>query len=77
MPPYYRVDGLTRVGGNWAGKPILTAEQIEDVVAFLSTLRDWRGEFGRRTTAGAANVPSCSAGGSRLRACAICATRRR
>jgi L-cysteine S-thiosulfotransferase len=40
MPPYYRVDGLSRVGSNWAGKPILTAEQIEDVVAFLSTLRD-------------------------------------
>ena len=40
MPPYYRVDGLTLVGSAWAGKPILTAEQIEDVVAFLSTLRD-------------------------------------
>lgn len=40
MPPYYRVDGLARVGSAWAGKPILTAEQIEDVVAFLSTLRD-------------------------------------
>ena len=40
MPPYYRVEGLTRVGGNWLGKPILSAEQIEDVVAFLSTLRD-------------------------------------
>ena len=40
MPPYYRVDGLTRVGSAWRGKPILTAAQIEDVVAFLSTLRD-------------------------------------
>ena len=40
MPPYYRVDGLTRVGERWRGKPILTAEQIEDVVAFLLTLRD-------------------------------------
>jgi L-cysteine S-thiosulfotransferase len=40
MPSYYRVDGLTRVGSAWRGKPILTAEQIEDVVAFLSTLRD-------------------------------------
>jgi L-cysteine S-thiosulfotransferase len=40
MPPYYRVDGLTRVGAAWRGKPILTADQIEDVVAFLSTLRD-------------------------------------
>ncbi len=40
MPPYYRVDGLTRVGNAWRGKPMLSAEQIEDVVAFLSTLRD-------------------------------------
>jgi len=40
MPSYYRIDGLTRVGSSWAGKPILTAEQIEDVVAFLVTLRD-------------------------------------
>jgi sulfur-oxidizing protein SoxX len=40
MPPYYRVDGLTRVGSAWRGKPMLTAAQIEDVVAFLSTLRD-------------------------------------
>jgi sulfur-oxidizing protein SoxX len=40
MPAYYRVEGLTRVGPAWRGKPILTAEQIEDVVAFLSTLRE-------------------------------------
>ena len=40
MPPYYRVDGLTRVGGPWLGSPILTAQQVEDVVAFLTTLRD-------------------------------------
>ena len=40
MPPYYRVDGLTRVGKAWRGKPILSAQQIEDVVAVLSTLRD-------------------------------------
>ncbi len=40
MPPYYRVDGLARVGNAWRGKPILTAEQIEDVVSFLSTLHD-------------------------------------
>src|SRR6516165_1607129 len=40
MPSYYRVDGLTRVAANFAGKPILTAEQIEEVVAFLTTLRD-------------------------------------
>jgi sulfur-oxidizing protein SoxX len=40
MPPYYRVDGLERVAPSFRGKPILSAEQIEDVVAFLSTLKD-------------------------------------
>jgi sulfur-oxidizing protein SoxX len=39
MPSYYRVDGLDRVGRNFAGKPILSAEQIEDIVAYLATLR--------------------------------------
>ena len=40
MPSYYRVDGLTRVGPAWRGKPILSAEQIEDIVAYLASLRD-------------------------------------
>ena len=40
MPPYYRVEGLERVAANFRGKPILSAEQIEDVVAFLVTLKD-------------------------------------
>jgi sulfur-oxidizing protein SoxX len=40
MPPYYRIDGLTRVAPAFQGKPILTAEQIEDVVTFLMTLRE-------------------------------------
>jgi L-cysteine S-thiosulfotransferase len=40
MPPYYRVDGLQRVATGFRGKPILAAEQIEDVVAYLMTLRD-------------------------------------
>jgi L-cysteine S-thiosulfotransferase len=40
MPPYYRVDELTRVAASYRGKPILSVEQIEDVVAFLSTLKD-------------------------------------
>jgi sulfur-oxidizing protein SoxX len=40
MPPYHAVDGLTRVGRNWQNKPILSAEQIEDVVAFLTTLTE-------------------------------------
>jgi len=40
MPSYYRLDGLVRVAPNFRGKPVLTAEQIEDVVAYLKTLRD-------------------------------------
>jgi len=40
MPPYYRVDGLARVAPGFRGKTILTAEQIEDVVAYLMTLKD-------------------------------------
>jgi sulfur-oxidizing protein SoxX len=40
MPAYYRLDGLTRVGGSWQGKPVLSAEEVEDVVAFLLTLTD-------------------------------------
>jgi sulfur-oxidizing protein SoxX len=40
MPSYYRLDGLDRVASNWRGKPILSAEQIEDIVAYLATLRD-------------------------------------
>jgi len=40
MPPYYRLDRLTRVAPLFRGRPILTAEQIEDVVAFLESLRE-------------------------------------
>jgi L-cysteine S-thiosulfotransferase len=40
MPSYYRVDGLDRVAPNWRDKPILSAEQIEDIVAYLATLRE-------------------------------------
>jgi sulfur-oxidizing protein SoxX len=40
MPAYHRTDGLTRVAPTFRGKPILTAEQIEDVVAYLMTLKD-------------------------------------
>jgi sulfur-oxidizing protein SoxX len=39
MPAYYRVDGLRRVGTPWQGRTILDAQQVEDVVAFLRTLR--------------------------------------
>ena len=40
MPSYYRADGLTRVGPAWRNKPILSAEQIEDIVAYLGSLRE-------------------------------------
>jgi L-cysteine S-thiosulfotransferase len=40
MPAYRRTEGLVRVAAPFRGKPVLTAEQIEDVVAFLLTLRD-------------------------------------
>ena len=40
MPSYYRVDGLNRVGMPWRGKPILSAGQIEDIVAYLGSLRE-------------------------------------
>jgi L-cysteine S-thiosulfotransferase len=40
MPSYYRVDGLVSVGPAWRGKPILSAGQIEDMVAYLASLRE-------------------------------------
>ena len=39
MPAYYRTDGLTRVAPAFRGKTILTAGEIEDVVAWLVTLK--------------------------------------
>ena len=38
MPSFYTTAGLTRVGRQWQGKPVLSAQQIEDVVAYLATL---------------------------------------
>lgn len=39
MPAFYRNEGLNRVRPEFVGKPILTATQVEDVVAFLETLK--------------------------------------
>lgn len=39
MPAFYRVDNLSRVGHAWQGQSILTAPQVEDVVAYLVTLK--------------------------------------
>ncbi len=47
MPAYFKTDGYTRPGNAYTGKapdgpldPLLSAQQIEDVVAFLSTLKE-------------------------------------
>ena len=40
MPAYYRTEGLLRVAAAYQGKPVLSAQQVEDVVAFLASLRD-------------------------------------
>jgi sulfur-oxidizing protein SoxX len=40
MPAYYSLDGLVRVGAAWRGRTVLSAQQIEDAVAFLSTLKE-------------------------------------
>jgi len=40
MPSYYRLDGLESVAPPFRRRTVLTAEQIEDVVAFLTTLHD-------------------------------------
>jgi L-cysteine S-thiosulfotransferase len=39
MPSYHRVEGLVRVDPRFAGRPVLSAQEIEDVVAYLATLR--------------------------------------
>jgi sulfur-oxidizing protein SoxX len=40
MPSYFKIEGRTRVAPAYRGQPILDAQQIEDVVAFLATLRE-------------------------------------
>ena len=40
MPASFRTDGLSRVAPAFQGRPVLTAQEIEDVVAFLVSLRD-------------------------------------
>jgi len=39
MPSFYRSDASQRVAPSFVGKPVLDAQQIEDVVAFLQTLK--------------------------------------
>lgn len=47
MPSFYRTEGFIRVGDAYTGKalqgdvsPLLTAQEIEDLVSFLMTLED-------------------------------------
>ena len=40
MPAYFVTEGLRHVAPAFAGKPILNAQQIEDVIAFLLTLKE-------------------------------------
>ncbi|WP_108483494.1 sulfur oxidation c-type cytochrome SoxX [Oceaniglobus ichthyenteri] len=47
MPSFYKVDGFTRPGNAYTGKapddtfgPLLAAQEIEDVVAYLTTLKE-------------------------------------
>jgi|SRR5687767_3716739 len=39
MPSYHRVEGLVNVASRYRDAPILTASEVEDVVAYLATLR--------------------------------------
>jgi sulfur-oxidizing protein SoxX len=39
MPTFHRTEGMTRVAPQYAGKPVLDAQQVEDLVAWLETLR--------------------------------------
>lgn len=40
MPPYYKTEGLERVAANYKAKTLLNPQEIEDVIAFLVTLKD-------------------------------------
>ena len=39
MPSYYRTAGLDRVADTYQGRPVLDALQVEDIVAYLATLK--------------------------------------
>jgi sulfur-oxidizing protein SoxX len=39
MPTFHRIEGLERVAPELRGKPALSAQQVEDVVAYLGTLK--------------------------------------
>lgn len=39
MPSFYKTEGLNRVAKEFQGKTILTAQQVEDIIAYLVTLK--------------------------------------
>lgn len=39
MPPYHRTEGLARVAPQLRGRPVFSGEEIEDIIAYLSSLR--------------------------------------
>ncbi|HET9652617.1 MAG TPA: sulfur oxidation c-type cytochrome SoxX [Usitatibacter sp.] len=39
MPTFHRTAGMTRVAPQYRGKPALTGQEVEDIVAWLSTLK--------------------------------------
>jgi len=40
MPAYHRTAGLVRVDPRFAGRPVLDAQEIEDIVAYLAGLQE-------------------------------------
>lgn len=39
MPSFHRTEGLNRVASRHAGQPVLTGQQVEDLVAYLERLK--------------------------------------
>ena len=39
MPTFHRVEGMQKVATNYSGRPALDAQQVEDLVAWLGTLK--------------------------------------
>jgi len=42
MPSYYRTSGYTRVQKKWKGKTIISAQDVEDILAYLKTLNTYQ-----------------------------------
>ena len=40
MPSYTRSSGLVNVGRAWQNRPILVPDELEDLIAYLATLKD-------------------------------------